>query len=223
MKDQAVVADGYVDANGNPAYSDLTDAIVAEAVALPNSNGTRLNPNGTLGSILLKVLPNLKVTNFANLEEEAVYDALYGLVSRTCQVGVTSKVQAALAVEGLGRVACRGYIPLKGDKIPGIWISDNAKAGGPIDTQFDQIVEQWAKKSGAVIKWGDMAVRRQPKFSKVAVTALESHQKEVAAAIASFKSRALGIGAAANAMNGNGVSGNVDADSEEDEAEAEAE
>jgi hypothetical protein len=197
MKDQVLVDHGYVDQDGAAYYDALTDKIVETAVALPNSNGNRINTDGALGSILLTVLPNLKVANFDNDEEKDVYTKLYSVVSRTCGVGVTSPVQRALAEDN--RVLCRGKIPTKtGDPVEGIWISDNPKTGGPIDSQFDRIIEQWAKKSNSVIKWGDMAVRRQPKYARAAIAALEAHQKEVQASIAGFKVRALAMASEAD-------------------------
>jgi hypothetical protein len=195
---QVLIDHSYVDAAGYASVPNAQEAIINVVLGLPLSNSSRISPDGTIGTIMLKVFPNLKTTNFTGLEE-MVFHKVYDLVNRTCGVGVQGKVQRALVEEGAGRILCKGKIVVKsGDKADGVWITTNPKLGGPMDAQFNKIVKGWSNKIKGVVAWGDMAVGQQKAFAKTAIAALESNQKETAAAIASFKLRALAMAAEPN-------------------------
>jgi hypothetical protein len=199
MADQVLIAHGYVDSKGDPFWDALREKIVEIALSLPDSNGSKHHPDGALGAILVKVLSSLKVDNFSTLEEEAVYDIFYQKVNSVCTASATGPIQRALGEEGKGRFVCRGKIVLKGNRVAGIWISTTVKVTGPVSGQYDDMVKRWANGSKNLIGWADMAIDRNSKFSKAAISSLESHLSEVSAVIAAFKTRAL---AAASDTNG---------------------
>jgi hypothetical protein len=203
LKDTALVADGFGDANGNPVWADFIKGIEGAVLALPNSTARNINPLGSMGNLVKATLPSLKVSGPWNLEEEECFRQIKDFVSRTTAIGVKNRVQRALAAEGLGRVMCRGKIPMKsGDPAVGVWISADPKPGGHIVGQFEKLAKRWANGRTSVLDWGEMAYERQPGAAKHLITALEGEQKEIGAAIAAFKAKALAVSSAA-ATNGN--------------------
>lgn len=207
LVDAALIADGLLvrDHDGNPDLDEDGDRIPDHAaflervrvdvLALPMSTSTKKAPDGAFHAILVRVLPQLKVDNFASMEEERAYTKLLSKISRYCNSGVDGDIQRALGDEGKGRVLCRGKIATKSGRVNGVWISDSASPTGPIAAQFEEKLREWTKSAAPVLAWGDMAVTRQPKLAKTAIAALESHRRQVQAALEAFKTKALTAGA----------------------------
>ena len=200
LRDNALVSEGYKilirEDDGRhvekPDWDAFKKAIDEIVVAMSDATTSTKSKKGrTFHSILMEILPNLRVDNL-DLEEEWAYAQLLQTVSRRCSTAPSGAIQSQL----VGRVLCKGDLLTKSGRIKGVWITSSPSPTGPLAEAWEEEIRSWAKRVKSLTDYGRMATTRVPAFSDHAVAALESHVAQVNAALDVFKRQAISAGSA---------------------------